>query len=931
MHLVSHAQNYEDIRLWRAFRDIEKGRYLDIGTQGPEQDSVSLLFYERGWRGLHVEATPHYAEAMRAARPDEEVIQAAVSSSSEPLEFFEIPNTGLSTGVASIAETHEAAGFEFNSLVVPTVTLASLFERMGPDLIHWLKIDVEGMEADAIRSWDDHPARPAALVIEATAPNTQIPTHQDWRPQVLERGYREVAFDGLSRYFIHESHADRAEALGASPSVFDQFQVPRSHFSAGLLGEEREAALAQERAQAAEERETALRQERERAAQETEQRAADFLEERASYETHAQAQIEAANAERDEVKAAADALAARLDEMSDKAARLSADLTATQDELSQASVHNEAAKAQIIELRVQAQAAADHHAQTLSDARADAAEKAGALAIQTQEAERLREQIARAQQSLDDAQKNARERFARYDSDLDQAAALLARLQEERSALSRTVGRLEGELAAQSEASVERLREARSTRRNLERRLDRANEALNEARQEVLERRGAFDLLAQSHASQMAAAKAELAAQQKDSAAALAALDGELAVSHEKAAGLCVERDNALSERDTAREQRDAAQEQRDAAREQRDALGEQKIRLEADKTALEDRERELTQSATALREEAAELRDEAATLRAEIDRLNAHVARREAQLGEADRLFCETPSLLERESWSARWLAGRPRLAAIAQHIEALSRWQTHARAHELVHSPISSFSAEQSVNGAYMSQGHEFTEVEGPINTVPKLLAPHDRQFIHTAYIALLGRPPEPDGEAYYLERLRSGVHKLDILKQLRRSPEGRSFQPGVAGLDRAIRERRLANMPIIGLIVRFFTGAEGDSAAVKRLRILANEVGRSRAENGNAIAGLSAMVAETSHMVKEVNHRIVDLDARVATLAVDKDRFPSGSEVFVPEALAPVAGVSAAPSDAGVSELPLLDDVSSDVTPTSIRLAIRAELQA
>ena len=51
MTFISHAQNFEDVRLWRAFSDIREGRYLDIGTQDPVRDSVSHAFYERGWRG----------------------------------------------------------------------------------------------------------------------------------------------------------------------------------------------------------------------------------------------------------------------------------------------------------------------------------------------------------------------------------------------------------------------------------------------------------------------------------------------------------------------------------------------------------------------------------------------------------------------------------------------------------------------------------------------------------------------------------------------------------------------------------------------------------------------------------------------------------------------------------------------------------------
>ena len=64
--LTSYAQNFEDVLLRRALRDIEAGFYVDIGAQDPVVDSVSRGFYELGWRGIHAEATPHLHYALQA-------------------------------------------------------------------------------------------------------------------------------------------------------------------------------------------------------------------------------------------------------------------------------------------------------------------------------------------------------------------------------------------------------------------------------------------------------------------------------------------------------------------------------------------------------------------------------------------------------------------------------------------------------------------------------------------------------------------------------------------------------------------------------------------------------------------------------------------------------------------------------------------------
>ena len=61
---VSYAQNFEDIMLYRALKHVQSGFYIDIGAYDPVIHSVSLAFYERGWRGIHVEPNPHYAAPM---------------------------------------------------------------------------------------------------------------------------------------------------------------------------------------------------------------------------------------------------------------------------------------------------------------------------------------------------------------------------------------------------------------------------------------------------------------------------------------------------------------------------------------------------------------------------------------------------------------------------------------------------------------------------------------------------------------------------------------------------------------------------------------------------------------------------------------------------------------------------------------------------
>lgn len=222
---TSYAQNFEDVILWRALKHVENGFYIDIGAQDPVIDSVSRGFYEKGWRGIHVEPTETYAGKLRANRPDEEVVQAAIGKGEKEIAFFEIPETGLSTGEPTIAASHRNNGATIVETTVPLIPLNELFGHVAPREIHWLKIDVEGMEKSVLETWLPSNARPWIVVVEATKPNSQIPSHESWEPMLLSIGYEFIYFDGLSRYYIALERLDLKSQFGVGPNIFDNFAI----------------------------------------------------------------------------------------------------------------------------------------------------------------------------------------------------------------------------------------------------------------------------------------------------------------------------------------------------------------------------------------------------------------------------------------------------------------------------------------------------------------------------------------------------------------------------------------------------------------------------------------------------------------------------------------------------------------------------------
>ncbi|HQT42585.1 MAG TPA: FkbM family methyltransferase [Halothiobacillus sp.] len=211
--------------LMRALGHIDQGFYIDIGANDPVVDSVSLAFHQRGWRGIHVEPMANYAELLRQQRPHDLVIQAVVSTDTASIGFYEIPDEGISTADARIAQQHRERGFTVNEIQVASTTLSSIFEGCDAPEIHWLKIDVEGFESQVIASWMPSDYRPWVVVVESTLPLTQIPNHRRWQSSLLKLGYRLVYFDGLNRYYLSNNHPELKAHFATPPNVFDDFSL----------------------------------------------------------------------------------------------------------------------------------------------------------------------------------------------------------------------------------------------------------------------------------------------------------------------------------------------------------------------------------------------------------------------------------------------------------------------------------------------------------------------------------------------------------------------------------------------------------------------------------------------------------------------------------------------------------------------------------
>ncbi|HEY7083464.1 MAG TPA: FkbM family methyltransferase [Hyphomicrobiaceae bacterium] len=223
MMQLSYAQNLEDYHLDLIFAGQPTGTYVDVGGGHPVADNVSFWFYLKGWRGLVVEPQDALAELYAHVRPRDHTVSCLAGRKEGEVQFHVVDKLhGFSSTVREHAQAAAEFGAAFSTTVKPVRTLAALIAEAQLTAIDFLKIDVEGAEAEVLAGVDFERQRPRVIVLEALAPGSMADTWATWEPDLLAQGYRFALFDRLNRFYVAEEAQDLAQRLPTEPASWDK-------------------------------------------------------------------------------------------------------------------------------------------------------------------------------------------------------------------------------------------------------------------------------------------------------------------------------------------------------------------------------------------------------------------------------------------------------------------------------------------------------------------------------------------------------------------------------------------------------------------------------------------------------------------------------------------------------------------------------------
>lgn len=215
---ISYAQNLEDTHLDMIFAGQQTGTYIDVGGGHPVADNVSFWFYLKGWRGLIVEPQEALAQLYAHVRPRDHTVSCLAGRAAGEVEFHVVDKLhGFSTTVRENAAGAAKFGAGFRTIRKPMRPLTELCADAGLTAIDFLKIDVEGAEAEVLAGIDFKHLRPRVVLVEAIVPGSMEAAWDHWEPLLTGNGYRFAFFDNLNRFYVAEEAQDLLAKMPKTP------------------------------------------------------------------------------------------------------------------------------------------------------------------------------------------------------------------------------------------------------------------------------------------------------------------------------------------------------------------------------------------------------------------------------------------------------------------------------------------------------------------------------------------------------------------------------------------------------------------------------------------------------------------------------------------------------------------------------------------
>ena len=204
----SYSQCGEDLLIQYIFnlRGINKPTYIDIGANDPFFLNNTAVFYEKGCRGINIEANPKLAVNFNKYRSQDINLNIGIGNEEGELDFYIMKDNTLSTFSKNecdymVSQKKELEGVSKIKLTTIPAILEKYSNNQFPD---FMSIDVEGMDFQILQSINFEKSSPKIICVEAAeySPIGAGARRVELIEFLVSKGYYEYANTNLNAIMV---------------------------------------------------------------------------------------------------------------------------------------------------------------------------------------------------------------------------------------------------------------------------------------------------------------------------------------------------------------------------------------------------------------------------------------------------------------------------------------------------------------------------------------------------------------------------------------------------------------------------------------------------------------------------------------------------------------------------------------------------------
>ncbi|NEU06781.1 FkbM family methyltransferase [Flavihumibacter sp. R14] len=205
---TSYSQCGEDLLVDYIFqlRGVQLPTYIDCGAHHPYFLSNTARFYEKGSRGINIEANSSLLRNFEQHRPEDININVGLSDKKSEMDFYIMKDETLSTFSKTEADYLITSGKGLLEIKKVTVTtLSDIVERYCQGIFpDFLNIDIEGMDFQIIDSLDFDQTFPKVICVESAeySPIGAGAKRNELINLLVSKGYYEYANTNLNAIMV---------------------------------------------------------------------------------------------------------------------------------------------------------------------------------------------------------------------------------------------------------------------------------------------------------------------------------------------------------------------------------------------------------------------------------------------------------------------------------------------------------------------------------------------------------------------------------------------------------------------------------------------------------------------------------------------------------------------------------------------------------